>query len=425
MNKTKKGRLAAWLAGIAAWFILLGSLLLGVYVLTHAYGFYEVEYAKYDAASDIGVSYDGLIDITRGVLDYLNDARPDLDMQMEMHGQTAEVFTQREKDHMVDVRALIELGRAALLVCAVAGFGLLALAIVLAAKSRTGRRMCVGYLIGAGCFLIVMAAIAACFFVNFTEAFYTFHRIFFRNDLWMLPSDAVLIKMVPEQFFSDCALLLAAFFVIGLLSTCLAAFVCALCLKNADTETEGARIRKTRRADGQTLYEIEAPEETRPDAEEIFQRLGLDGETKEAADVQTAAVEEAPAAVPAAQAQISTNLRLEMKLDLCMMKTENGIELVPDPNKPLDIRVRAGEGEMSMLVQALETGTGRVYLNASSEQDAGPQTTFDESKPQGNAPQASTSTASDGAVPSVDELLKRMNEMMKWYPKDDGEDDKV
>jgi len=28
-------------------------------------------------------------------------------------------------------------------------------------------------------------------------------------------------------------------------------------------------------------------------------------------------------------------------------------------------------------------------------------------------------------VPSVDELLKRMNEMMKWYPKDDGEDDKV
>lgn len=55
------GRTSAWLAGISAWFLLLASLLGGVFFLTHAYGFYEVEYAKYDAAADIGVSYEDLM----------------------------------------------------------------------------------------------------------------------------------------------------------------------------------------------------------------------------------------------------------------------------------------------------------------------------------------------------------------------------
>lgn len=458
------GRTSAWLAGISAWFLLLASLLGGVFFLTHAYGFYEVEYAKYDAAADIGVSYEDLMSITEGVLDYLNGKRDNLDMQAQINGEWTEVFTQREKDHMVDVLALVRLGRWGLVVSLLLGGALLALAIVLAARSRRGRRMCVGYLIGAGSFLLVFGAIALCFVADFTKAFYIFHTIFFSNDLWMLPSDAVMIKMVPQAFFSDCALLLAGFFGGFLLLSCAAAFVCALCFKTPPPQEDQPMLRPRRGRDGESYYQIRERSQERPAADEIFQRLGLKEEELEELQVEadekpfaptrpeplsaaTASEQEPPTQKPAADMPAKTNLRLEMKLDLRILETENGLELVPDPEKPLDIRVHAAKGELSMLVQAMEKQGDRISLQAPGLTDAAAlrhlrvQPPAD--KPQAESPSAPAVPAAPAAPaapdappapsaplaeehsPSVEELLARMNEMMRGYPQDEdrGEGD--
>jgi len=37
--------------------------------------------------------------------------------------------------------------------------------------------------------------------INFSGAFVAFHKIFFWNDFWLLPSDSLLITMFPQEFF--------------------------------------------------------------------------------------------------------------------------------------------------------------------------------------------------------------------------------
>lgn len=116
----------------------------------------------------------------------------------------------------------------------------------------------------AGSFLLVFGAIALCFVVDFTKAFYIFHTIFFSNDLWMLPSDAVMIKMVPQAFFSDCALLLAGFFGGFLLLSCAAAFVCALCFKTPPPQEDQPMLRPRRGGTGKaTTRSASAPRSAR------------------------------------------------------------------------------------------------------------------------------------------------------------------
>ena len=100
-----KKKLAGILSAVAAWLLLLSMLLTGVFICTTSRAYYRHEYQKYGQAQNIGIDDDGLMRITNALLDYLWGSRDSLDMQAEINGQLREVFTQREKDHMVDVRA--------------------------------------------------------------------------------------------------------------------------------------------------------------------------------------------------------------------------------------------------------------------------------------------------------------------------------
>ena len=98
-----KKKLAGILSAVAAWLLLLSMLLTGVFICTTSRAYYRHEYQKYGQAQNIGIDDDGLMRITNALLDYLWGSRDSLDMQAEINGQLREVFTQREKDHMVDV----------------------------------------------------------------------------------------------------------------------------------------------------------------------------------------------------------------------------------------------------------------------------------------------------------------------------------
>lgn len=39
----------------------------------------------------------------------------------------------------------------------------------------------------------------------FDQAFFIFHKILFRNDLWLLPAESTLIRLFPQEFFMDFA----------------------------------------------------------------------------------------------------------------------------------------------------------------------------------------------------------------------------
>ena len=70
-------------------------------------------------------------------------------------------------------------------------------------------------LLWSGIFLIILLGII----INFNATFILFHKIFFRNDLWILdPRTDYLLIMFPERFFLEvCLAILIVFVIINLL----------------------------------------------------------------------------------------------------------------------------------------------------------------------------------------------------------------
>ncbi len=135
-----------------------------------------------------------------------------------------EVFNDKEKDHMVDVKLLFVLGKQLRLYAAVAILAIFALLLIL--KRRRGLRMlCNSILLAILIFLGLAAAATLYFTIDFNGAFTLFHLLFFTNDLWILnPATDVLINIVPLEFFMACAQRIVTFFGIALLALMVIAY---------------------------------------------------------------------------------------------------------------------------------------------------------------------------------------------------------
>jgi integral membrane protein (TIGR01906 family) len=200
----KRGGTRAALTALASVLLIVGLLIASIEMFAVNQGFFESEYAKLNTKDDIGVTQEDLSDMTKVLLDYTTGKAESLDMQKEIQGQMQEVFGEREKAHMVDVKALY-LGARNLRTISLAGAVVLIVLAFILGRGRTLRTLCRSFLWVSLGFLIAVGALAAYAAIDFTNFWISFHHIFFAgNDLWLLdPSTDVLIQMVPEQFFSD------------------------------------------------------------------------------------------------------------------------------------------------------------------------------------------------------------------------------
>ena len=214
MNKTMT-RICAALLGFL---LLVSAGLFTVDFCCFRRSFYESEYAKLDTAREMGMQHADLMEATDLLLDYLRDRRDALDLQTMVNGQTVEMFDEREKAHMTDVKALYRAAMAAARIAA-AVCAVLALLLILFAKEhrRTALR---GVLAGFAVFAVLLAAAAVYAAADFYHFWRSFHELLFDNDLWELYPDERLIQMVPQKFFSDLvARIVAAFAGIAALLT--------------------------------------------------------------------------------------------------------------------------------------------------------------------------------------------------------------
>lgn len=225
MNKTAKKQtcLPIYLLGIVCALCLMVIFLI-TSVEAVAYwtpGYYEQEYTKYDVLDDLPeMTMDDLLDVTHEMMAFLRGNRDDLHVYSNIGGEYREFFNEREIAHMTDVRGLF-----------IAGLGLrgicLAIVIVsfagLAVWERRGKDKGRAALLqqtlpgalcaGTGAFFAIVLLLAALISTDFTKYFIIFHKIFFRNDLWILdPSTDLLINIVPEPFFMDTAARIALVF---------------------------------------------------------------------------------------------------------------------------------------------------------------------------------------------------------------------
>ncbi len=176
--------------------------------------FYIHEYAKLNIEESTAMDHEDLLKATDVLLEYIKGERDDMVVYGEVDGKYQEIFNDKEKAHMVDVRSLYTNVNDVLYI-AVAVF-IVSLVYLLITKTKGLFKLLYqsykNVLIG---FLAVLIAIALMCFVDFNRFWNQFHKLFFTNDLWLLdPSKDIMIKMVPEDFFYDLILGIAAVFVI-------------------------------------------------------------------------------------------------------------------------------------------------------------------------------------------------------------------
>ena len=114
-----------------------------------------------------------------------------------MEGNTIEgFFSQREITHMYDVKNIMQMALFIL-------FALFIVSFILILLSKNRRVLFQRAAVGT---LVFVLFISTAIVVNFDFTFTLFHKILFRNDFWLLPENAVLIRMFPASFFADFAL---------------------------------------------------------------------------------------------------------------------------------------------------------------------------------------------------------------------------
>jgi integral membrane protein (TIGR01906 family) len=128
-------------------------------------------------------------------------------------------FNAREIKHMLDVRVLMA---TVFPLALIIGSVLIILAIVFR-KSLTYRdTVPQGLRAGATLTLLLLAGLIAYILINFDAFFLQFHQLFFQGDSFAFRYDDTLIRLYPEQLWSDASIL------IGVLTGVMAAVLLAI-----------------------------------------------------------------------------------------------------------------------------------------------------------------------------------------------------
>ncbi len=194
---------SALCASAASVMLIVAVLIMSIEMFALNSSFFTGEYSKLNTPQDIGISEQDLTKVTNKLVNYITDADKDLNIQAEIGGEMQEVFGEREKDHMVDVKALYISARNVRTIFLIGAAVLIAVTFLIK-KKQAIKTLCKSFLCVSGVFVVIVGALGLYAAVDFTSFWVSFHHLFFTNDLWLLdPRTDVLIMMVPEQFFSD------------------------------------------------------------------------------------------------------------------------------------------------------------------------------------------------------------------------------
>lgn len=171
---------------------------------------YRYGFAKYHVDGATGISLSELSKAASGLVRYFGSSEEPVSVTVLKDGRTFELFNDKEKAHLRDVKGLIRLGdriRAGILVF------VFHFVMAVSWRHRHGgyrRALARAGLWASGLTLALMAAFGLAAVADFNWLFLQFHLLSFANDLWMLdPATDYLIRLVPQGFFYDATLMVA------------------------------------------------------------------------------------------------------------------------------------------------------------------------------------------------------------------------
>ncbi len=215
-----------WAAGIVLSFSIIAILLITSFEIAMYSDFsvYEKEYEKYDVLSDLDMTMEDVMHVTREMMAYLRGDRDTLSVVTTVEGTEQDFFNEQDRFHMGEVRDLfigglnIRTGAAAV--------ALICLVFLVVSKARLRKILARSYQIALGITGAAVLFIGIAAVVDFNAVFVQFHHIFFDNDLWLFdPAEDYMIRMLPEGLFADMVLRIGILFVAGLVVLLIASIV--------------------------------------------------------------------------------------------------------------------------------------------------------------------------------------------------------
>ena len=208
-------------AGLILGFALIAALLITSFEIAMYADFdvYRQEYEKYDVLSDLDMTMDDAMDVTRQMMAYLRGEGDTLSVITTVDGREQDFFNEQDRFHMGEVRDLFIGGlniRTGALVIAV-----LCLLLLILTKADLKKVIPAGYQAALAVTAAALLFLGIACAVDFNAVFVRFHHIFFDNDLWIFdPAEDYMIRMLPEGLFFDFVVRIGCIFA-GLLAVLL------------------------------------------------------------------------------------------------------------------------------------------------------------------------------------------------------------
>ena len=182
--------------------VMVFVLLFSVFSVANANSFYTEQYARVNAPHNTGMSMEDLDKTTAMLLDYLNDKRDDLNLEVEKWGETEQVFDEREISHMVDVKNLYATAAKVMYISFAISAAILVYLFIKDGKARFFIGTVKGYKVAISVAAILIVIFGSAFTFGFNTFWTMFHELVFTNDLWLLdPRVSTMINMYPLPFW--------------------------------------------------------------------------------------------------------------------------------------------------------------------------------------------------------------------------------
>ena len=187
-------------------------------IITFSDWIYEFNWGRNNISYKSNLTNNELDQVSNQIKDYFKNDDEKISINIE-RDKSVNLFNQREIDHMVDVKNLIKFTLLFERISLVIIFFTLIISSYINGLKEIQRVLIQiiykSFIFWSGIILLIILGMV----INFNYTFTLFHKIFFRNDLWILdPRNDYLLIMFPERFFLEiCIIILLLFTLINFL----------------------------------------------------------------------------------------------------------------------------------------------------------------------------------------------------------------
>ncbi len=208
-------RILSWIFGLA---LFVSVFLIVIDGVAFDQSFYKKEFTRLNHAVEMKMSNEDLEKVTLQLFDYIHGSTDSLDVIVMVDQKEVEMFNEKEKLHMIDVRDLYLDAmkvRTGLLVLT----GVISAFFIYKMRKKGVFILTQGIIDVAQGLFIILAILCVYALLDFNDFWLKFHYLFFTNDLFLLdPSVDRLIQLVPGEFFFNLVIKIGIIYIVSCLT---------------------------------------------------------------------------------------------------------------------------------------------------------------------------------------------------------------